>query len=110
MAQIVNIDGKEYQYSYNYGALLAYERLTNVNKIPEEAVRLRNLTVHYCCLVNDDNFTMSLAEFVQKLDTQAVFDQLNDALSVEYARWSGTQAVNIEGDEEEIKAAKAKKK
>lgn len=114
MAQIVTIDGKEYQYSYDYGAMLSYERIANTNKIPEGADRLRSVTLHYCCLVHNDNFTMSLAEFVHKLDTQIVIDQLNDALNVEYARWSGTQAIQLDESSAEgegnAEKAHAKKK
>lgn len=110
MARVVKIDDKEYSYSFDYGAILAYEQLAGKFD-PTASKSLTNAVVHYSCLVADNNFTMSLAEFVSKLQTKEVVEQLNEAHRVEYARWSGEQPMRgIEDTGEASKAEKSKKK
>lgn len=111
MARTVTIDGVDYRYAYDFGVILALERLINNLKIDEAGKMFTNTVVHYSCLVGDDRFTMSLDEFVGKLQTKAVVDQLNDALNSEYARWSGEQQIlPVEGEKKVSKADKSKKK
>lgn len=108
MATKVTIQGVEYDYRFDLGALLCYERLTG--KLQEEMESATptklSLVMHYSCLACDEKFTMSLAGFVNSIDSAAVLAQLNDAFQKEQNRWNG---LNTELGNEE-KGTRGKKK
>jgi hypothetical protein len=107
MATKVTVSGVEYTYRYDFFALLQFEQL---KKRMEEAVFAEHLVgalMHYACLMANENFTLTLDEFVRTVDTKDAYDALNDAFQHEYARWENLSPMPASPDDK-VDASKKK--
>lgn len=97
MAQKITLQGKEYSYRLDFGAMLNYEQLSA--KIPQEAATATTMSalMHYCCLLSDESFTYTYEEFLRSIDTQQALNALTEAGEREQQRWL---SLNSSVDEE----------
>jgi Neuraminidase (sialidase) len=88
----VQLNGAEYEYRFDLGALMRYEQLTT--KLPKEqkTEMMSSLLMHYACLVSDATFAMSLTDFAAGIASKAALTALNEASAAEQARWEGLNA------------------
>ena len=106
MAVKVILAGREYNYAFNLGALMHFERIMaqlgdNVGDTASSAV------MHYSCLLGDKNFTLSVDDFYAAVDTVAVLTMLNDALVAERKRWDSLNGIVV-GDKDKRQSSKKK--
>lgn len=87
MAQIITLQGKEYSYRLDFGAMLNYEQLSA--KIPQEAATATTMSalMHYCCLLSDESFAYTYEEFLRSIDTQQALNELTAVGQREQQRW-----------------------
>lgn len=87
MCKVV-INGQEYEYRLDMGAMLYFEELSaKLDESQRTASRL-GFVMHYACLLGDERFGMMFDEFVRSIDTQEVLDALTAASAAENKRWS----------------------
>lgn len=84
----VTINGVEYSYQLDMGALLRFEAL--YESVPEEirTPRRSEIVLHYACLLHDANFGITFDEFVASIVSQEQYDALTAAGANEQKRWS----------------------
>ena len=99
MATPVILNGVEYIYRYDLGAMMAYERLLKAVEKNEPTPLVRSFMLHFSCLLANDNFSMSQDDFLRCIDTQEVFEMLNKAFEAEFARWSARNNMSETGEE-----------
>lgn len=102
---LVKIQGKEYPYRYDFGAILHYEQLAQ--NLKDKGLQLNNYTnsalMHYACLLSGEDFSESYEGFLAAIDTRETFDALNAAFDREYARWEGRSHVTRQASQKSKK-------
>lgn len=93
------IKGKEYKYTFGYGAMMYYEQLTG-SAFSFDGSICATLALHYSCLaVSNEDFCHSLAELSHELDASPKLrSELSAALTKEVQRFNvaGVDAAEID--------------
>lgn len=103
----VTINGVEYSYQLDMGALLRFEAF--FERVPEElrTPRRSEIVLHYACLLHDANFGILFDEFVASIVSQEQYDALTAAGEAEQKRWNaknnGIKAEETQEGEEKKK-------
>lgn len=99
MATQVTIGGKVYNYRFDLGSMMAYERIETefCKKLNIEALTgsLRGIVTHYSCLLADEAFAMTIDEFAAAINTAEALESLTKAQAHEMARWQGCNGAII---------------
>ena len=105
----VVVNGVEYSYQLDMGALLRFE--TFFERVPEElrTPRRSELVLHYACLLHDANFGITFDEFVASIVSKEQYDALTAAGEAEQKRWSAKNN-GIEAKAEDTPQGEEKKK
>lgn len=103
----VVVNGVEYSYQLDMGALLRFEAF--FERVPEElrTPRRSELVLHYACLLHDANFGITFDEFVASIVSKEQYDALTAAGEAEQKRWN---AKNNGIKAEETQEGEVKKK
>lgn len=105
----VVVNGVEYSYQLDMGALLRFEAL--YERVPEvlRTPRRSELVLHYACLLHDANFGILFDEFVAGIVSKEQYDALTAAGEAEQKRWNAKNN-GIEAKAEETQEGDVKKK
>ena len=101
---LININGKEYEFKYGWGALYIFEVTVPNQRFNAKSPAHLHL-MYYCMLMNaNKGMQLTQEEFVDALDNQpGLTKELNEAFTMDVQRWRGIQVYDDANEEDKKK-------